>query len=77
MVKDEAYKNRLQLLKDEITKGVKQTKFYRKANIKTEEATGDQAVDMFAKQEADNLGYDLTLLNNELSETTDAKKKKK
>ena len=73
VVKDEAYKNRLQLLKDEITKGVKQTKFYRKANIKTEEATGDEAVDMFVKQEADNLGYDLTLLNDQLSETTDAK----
>ena len=75
IVKNEAYNNRLQLLKDEITKGVKQTKFYRKANIKTKEADGDQAVDMFVKQEADNLCYDLTLLNNELSETTDAKRK--
>ena len=31
---------------------------------------------MFVKQEADNLGYDLTLLNDQLSETTDAKTKR-
>jgi len=75
VVKDEAYNNRLQLLKDEITKGVKQTKFYRKANISVKEDNADNVTEMFVKQEADNLGYDLTLLNNELSETTDAKRK--
>jgi len=76
IVKDEAYKNRLQLLKDEITKGVKQTKFYRKANISIKEDNAENVSEMFVKQEADNLGYDLTLLNNELSETTDVKRKK-
>ena len=75
VVKDEAYESRLQLLKDEITKGVKQTKFYRKGNISVEEDNADNVTEMFVKQEADNLGYDLTLLNNELSETTDAKRK--
>ena len=75
VVKDEAYKNRLQLLKDEITKGVKQTKFYRKANISVKEDSAENVAEMFVKQEADNLGYDLTLLNNELSETTDTKRK--
>ena len=68
---------RFNLLKNEITEGVKKSKVYKGLDINTEEMTADEAVNQFIEQEGANLLYDLSLLNANLEEETNNKVKRK
>ena len=74
--KDSAAKIRAarnKFLTDEITEKVKKSKIYKNRDIDTKNLTAQESVDLFIKNEAANLGYDLTLLNEKLTTTKDAK----
>jgi len=77
--KDSAAKIRAarnKFLTDEITEKVKKSKIYKSRDIDTKNLTAQESVDLFIKNEAANLGYDLTLLNEKLTTTKDAKTKR-